>query len=64
MYVIQCTADRLPFSRAGEYLAFRNSTQESWADNSDFAQRFATQQQALDAIAWPASEAVVTLPAS
>lgn len=59
MYVIRCTADRLPACRVGEYLAYRNATQESWADNIDFAQRFATQQQAQDAVLHPGSEQVV-----
>lgn len=56
MYVIRCNADRLPACRAGEYLAFRNATQESWADNIDFAQRFDTQQDAQAAVLHPASE--------
>lgn len=60
MYVIQCIVDRLPFSRTGEYLAFRNATQESWADNIDFAHRFATQQQAQDAVLHPGTEQVVS----
>lgn len=58
-YLIRCTADRLPFSRVGEYLAYRNATQETWGESVDVAKRFATQQLAQDAIQHPSSEQAV-----
>lgn len=68
MYVIQCTVERrlpdnsFPISRVGEYLAFRDVTQETWAENPDFAKRFATQAEAQAAVLFPAHEAAVPLP--
>ena len=58
-HVIKCTADRLPACRAGQFLAYRDATQETWADTPDNALRFDTQAQAQEAVKNPGSEAVV-----